>query len=93
MASAEALQFQNLLIENVAAETDAGQRASSRGSLEFLCGRALEQNESMCVPIAVSEFSVADLIGHPCLLGRIEHPDGHVEFRYRLSGPLCPHPC
>jgi len=91
MGSAEALQFQNLVIENVAAETDTGERGSSRGSLEFLCGRAIGQNESMCVPIAVSEFSVADLIGHPRLLERIEYPDGHIEFRYRLSGPLCPH--
>ena len=91
MRAIEASQFRNLLIENVISGADAGECASSRASIEFLCGRAIENDESMCVPIAVSEFSLADLIGQPRLLRRIECSDGHIEFWYGLSGPLRPH--
>jgi hypothetical protein len=91
MRAIEASQFRNLVIENVVGGTDAGECAPSRASIEFQCGRVIESGESMCIPIAVSEFSLADLVGQPRLLGRIERSNGRIEFRYELSGPLRPH--
>jgi hypothetical protein len=92
MRAVEASQFRNLVIENVVAGADTDECAPSRASIEFRCDRAIESGESLCVPIAVSEFSLADLIGHPRLLGRIERSDGRTEFWYGLSGPLRSHP-
>ena len=60
-------------------------------SIEFLCGGAIDDSEPMCVPIAVTELSLADLIGYPRLLECSQHDDGRVELRYGLSGRLCPH--
>jgi hypothetical protein len=91
MGAIQASQFRNFLIENLVSGADDGECVSCRASIEFLSGRAIENDESMCVPIAVSEFSLADLIGQPRLLRRVEHSDGRIEFWYGLSGPLRPH--
>ena len=91
MRAIEASGFRNLLIENIFCADDSGDCASSRASIEFLCDRAIGNDESMCLPLALSEFSLADLTGHPHLLGRVERNDGRIEFRYALCGPLLPH--
>jgi len=59
-----------------ASETETGERAPSRASIEFLSDHVIENEQSMCVPIAVSELSLADLIGHPRLRERVEQRDG-----------------